>query len=54
MAADFVGSQIVSIEEAIQVHPPGWPAEAIEPWMLRAEVRSDPILKAMADPNDLD
>ncbi|WP_375157267.1 hypothetical protein [Bradyrhizobium sp. RDT46] len=51
---DFVGSQIVSIEEAIQVHPPGWPAEALEPWMLRAEVRSDPILKAMADPNDLD
>jgi hypothetical protein len=51
---DLVGTHIGTIDEAIQVHPPGWPAEALEPWMMRAEVKADPVLSAMADPNDLD
>ncbi|MBM7487720.1 hypothetical protein ACVWWI_006723 [Bradyrhizobium sp. USDA 3686] len=50
---DLLESEIGTIEEAIQVHPPGWPAEALEPWMLKAEVKADPVLTAMADPNDL-
>ncbi|MGY3442748.1 hypothetical protein [Bradyrhizobium sp. USDA 4473] len=50
---DLLESDIGSIEEAIQVHPPGWPAEALEPWMLKADVKADPVLTAMADPNDL-
>lgn len=50
---DLLETGIGAIEEAIQVHPPGWPAEALEPWMLKAEVKADPVLTAMADPNDL-
>ena len=50
---DLQEVDIAPIAEAIQVHPPGWPAEALEPWMLRAEVERDPVLKAMADPTDL-
>jgi hypothetical protein len=50
---DLLETAIGTIEEAIQVHPPGWPAEALEPWMRKAEVKADPVLMAMADPNDL-
>lgn len=50
---DLLEIQIASISEAIQIHPPGWPAEALEPWMLRKDVEGDAVLKAMADPNDL-
>jgi hypothetical protein len=49
---DFAEKDIVSIEDAVQLHPPGWPAEAIEPWMLKADIRGDPILEAMVDPLD--
>jgi hypothetical protein len=51
---DLLVVQIGTIDDAIQVHPPGWPAESLEPWMMRAEVQVDPVLRAMADPNDLD
>jgi hypothetical protein len=50
---DLLEVSIRPIAEAIQIHPPGWPAEALEPWMLREEVERDPVLKAMADPTDL-
>lgn len=50
---DLIEVEVTPIGEAIQVHPPGWPAEAIEPWMRRSEIERDPVLKAMVDPNDL-
>lgn len=50
---DFIETEIGPIADAIQLHPPGWPAEALEPWMIRDEVDRDPVLRAMADPTDL-
>jgi len=50
---DFREDAIVPTNKAVQLHPPGWPAEALEPWMLKAEVENDPVLKAMCDPSDL-
>jgi hypothetical protein len=50
---DFLESEIVGIDSAIQLHPPGWPAEALEPWMKKDDVLRDKILMSMADPNEL-
>lgn len=50
---DLIEQQIAPIDSAVQLHPPGWPAEAIEPWVLRSDVDADPILKSMLDPIDL-
>jgi hypothetical protein len=50
---DFELYDIVPVGDAIQLHPPGWPAEALEPWMLTDDVRGDSILRAMSDPADL-
>jgi hypothetical protein len=51
---DFREKSICSIADLVQLHPPGWPAEAMEPWMLKSEVQKDPTLKAMCDPFDLE
>jgi hypothetical protein len=50
---DFREGDIVPIDQAVQLHPPGWPAEALEPWVSKEEVARDPILTAMSDPVDL-
>jgi hypothetical protein len=49
---DFLETDIIPMTDAVQLHPPGWPAEAMEPWMRRDDVRADPVLEAMIDPLD--
>lgn len=51
--SDFQEAGTSPLELAIPLHPPGWPAEALEPWVLREEVEKDPVLLAMADAIDL-
>jgi hypothetical protein len=48
----LVESDIVPVGNAIQIQPPGWPIEAMAPWMEREVVKSDPRLRAMIDPLD--
>ncbi|WP_332767769.1 hypothetical protein [Phenylobacterium sp.] len=49
---DFTECDVVPIADAVEVHPPGWPANALEPWMRRDEVQGDKILEALVDPDD--
>jgi hypothetical protein len=51
---DFREDSIQPIEKLVQLHPPGWPAEAMEPWMLKSEVKEDRTLTAMCDPSDFE
>lgn len=43
---------IVPIEKATQLHPPGWPADALSPWIATEQLAGDPVLSAMAEPLD--
>jgi hypothetical protein len=49
----FVESEIISIDDAVQLHPPGWPAEALDPWLSRADTEGDKVLQAMVEVADL-
>lgn len=49
---DFKEAGLEEISRAYQIHPPGWPAEAIEPWMRRELVEREPSVLAMLDPDD--
>jgi hypothetical protein len=51
---DFQEDSIRPVGELVQLHPPGWPAEAMEPWLPRSEVEKDRTLSAMCDPSDLE
>jgi hypothetical protein len=50
---DLLEEDRVPIDEAVQVHLPGWPAEAFEPWMKRTEIASHEVLASFVDPADL-
>lgn len=50
--ADLNECAIVDVELAAQLHPPGWPAEAIEPWMTKADLAIEPLMRAMLAPSD--
>lgn len=45
---------IEALENAVRVIPRGWPAEAIQPWMRKAEANGTDWLKAMVQPEDLE
>jgi hypothetical protein len=49
----FTENEIASIEDAVQLHPPGWPAEALDPWLLKADAANDKVLQAMIEIADL-
>lgn len=46
---NFVPTDIVSIEEAVELNVPGWPAEVMPPWARTEEVRRDPLMAALVD-----
>jgi hypothetical protein len=48
--SDLEELALAPLGDAVQVHPPGWPSEAADPWMLREEVEADPVAKTMVDP----
>jgi hypothetical protein len=48
-SAELLESAISDINECVQLRPPGWPAEALEPWILRKDLENDSTLAAMAD-----
>ncbi len=50
---DLLEEDVASIEEAAQLHPPGWPAEALDPWILKDDLENDEILRAMIEQSDL-
>lgn len=43
---------LARLDEAAQIHPPGWPAEAVEPWMRLDVIASEPLAQAMIDSSD--
>lgn len=49
---DFNEQGFAPIEEAMQLHPPGWPAAAAEPWMRRDMILAEPLMQSMLDPTD--
>ncbi|MGY3487947.1 hypothetical protein ACVW1C_005830 [Bradyrhizobium sp. USDA 4011] len=51
---DFREDSIRPVDQLVQLHPPGWPAEAMEPWLPRSEIERDRTLRAMCDPSDLE
>lgn len=50
--SSLVESGIAPILEAVRVHPQGWPAEALQPWMKRSETTNPKWLSEMVDPAD--
>jgi hypothetical protein len=50
---DLVEEDVAPIDEAVQIHLPGWPAEAFEPWMKRTEVAKDEVMASFVDAADL-
>ena len=50
---ELVESSIAEMEDSVQLHPPGWPAEAFEPWVSRDELKNDEVLQAMAEQADI-
>ncbi|MDR6789246.1 CheY-like chemotaxis protein [Sphingomonas sp. BE138] len=49
---DLREDEFIDLDDAVQLHPPGWPAEAIEPWIRRSEAQKEPLIWAMVDPAD--
>lgn len=49
----FAPCDVAPIADAVELLVPGWPAEAMPPWLLRSEVSRDPVLMAMADELDV-
>ena len=50
---DLVEEDVAPIDEAVQIHLPGWPAGAFEPWMRRSEVAKDEVMASFVDEADL-
>lgn len=51
--SDLEEEGLAPIVEAVEIHPPGWPAEALRPWMRRDEVVNDAAARSMTDPADI-
>ena len=45
--ADLLEGDLVDTEQAVQLRPPGWPADALPPWAARTEVARDEVLRSM-------
>lgn len=52
--SDLEEPQLAELEDAVEINPPGWPSEALQPWMTRDEAQSDPKAQTMVDPADLE
>ncbi|UCI07215.1 hypothetical protein [Mesorhizobium sp. B1-1-8] len=50
---DLEEAGIAALEDAVQIYPPGWPTEAVDPWMRRDEVKADPVAQTMIDLTEL-
>jgi hypothetical protein len=50
---EFTECRILSMDEAVQLRPPGWPAEALDPWLAKADLENDEALEAMIEIVDL-
>lgn len=48
----FVETNIVALETAVQVRPPGWPIEAMLPWMSIETAAAHSWLRHLVDPAD--
>ena len=46
-SADLVEGDVINVDDAVQLRPPGWPSEAIAPWAAKSEVVNDPVLRSM-------
>ena len=51
--ADLEEAGLATLEDAIQIYPPGWASEAVDPWMRRDEIATDPVAQTMVDPAEL-
>jgi hypothetical protein len=51
--ADLEEDGLAALEEAVQIYPPGWPSEAVDPWIRRTEVETDPVAQTMLAPAEL-
>ncbi|WP_420135047.1 hypothetical protein [Rhodopseudomonas sp.] len=40
---------IADINICVQLKPPGWPAEALEPWILESDLENNAVLRAMTE-----
>jgi hypothetical protein len=49
----FTESKIEPLEKSVQLRPPGWPAEALEPWVAKSDIENDEVLQAMIEAADL-
>lgn len=45
--ADLIESDIVDVDDAVQIRPPGWPIDAFGLWASKAEVMNDQVLRSM-------
>jgi hypothetical protein len=50
--ADLEEVGLASVEETQRLYPPGWPKEALDPWIRRDEVDRDEVARAMTDQNE--
>jgi hypothetical protein len=50
---EFIENSIESIDIAVQLHPRGWPAEALDPWLTKSDIDNDEAWKAMIEVADL-
>ena len=46
-SADLVEGDAIHTDDAVQLRPPGWPADAIFPWAARSDAATDPVLRSM-------
>jgi hypothetical protein len=51
--SDLQEEGVVAIDEAIEIYPPGWPAEALKLWMRLDEAVNDAAAKSMIEPAEL-
>lgn len=49
---DFKEIGLVDLDSAMQIHPPGWPSEANEPWMMSELLAREPLAQTMLDSAD--
>lgn len=45
---------VVSVEDAVRIAPPGWPAAAGTAWASKSRAKTKPLLRAIVIPEDLD
>lgn len=51
--SDLERPEITSVDDAVEIHPPGWPSEALQLWMRRDEAAQDPVAQGMIHPSQM-